>query len=125
VSADVQTSSGAQTITITIIITIIIIIVIIIIISSIIIIISSASSSSSSSSSVSFANLGFRAFCGHTETCLQVGCRDWCWQTIIIIIIIIIWANLDTVMKANQNTEPVLVLRVSVKAIRTQNPCWF
>ena len=118
-SVDVQTSSGAQTITITIIITIIIIIVIIIIISSIIIIISSASSSSSSSSSVSFANLGFRAFCGHTETCLQVGCRDWCWQTIIIIIIIIIiWANLDTVMKANQNTEPVLVLRVSVKAVK-------
>jgi len=123
VSADVQTSSGAQTITITIIITIIIIIVIIIIISSIIIIISSASSSSSSSSSsapssMSFASLGFRTFCGHTETCLQVGCRDWCWQTIIIIIIIIIWANLDTVMKANQNTEPVLVLRVSVKAVK-------
>jgi hypothetical protein len=65
--------------TITIIITIIMLIVITIIISiSIIIIISSASSSSSS---LSFEHLRFRTFCGHMQTCQQVGCREW-WQKV-------------------------------------------
>jgi hypothetical protein len=29
-------------------------------------------------------HLRFRTFCGHTQTCQQVGCREWCWPAITI-----------------------------------------